>query len=67
MLNLVFCAITFDGKSSPDNPDGVLRRHPDTSFVRTPEQGGTTCAGVRGITGDGLPSKVIAVFPKKQR
>jgi len=27
--------------------------------VRTPEQGGTTCAGVRGITGDGLPSKVI--------
>jgi hypothetical protein len=27
--------------------------------VRTPEQGGTTCVGVRGITGDGLPSKVI--------
>jgi len=28
-------------------------------IVRTPEQGGTTCAGVRGITGHGLPSKVI--------
>jgi len=25
----------------------------------SPEQGGTTCVGVRGITGDGLPSKVI--------
>ena len=31
----------------------------DTNIVRTPEQGGTTCVGVRGITGDGLPSKVI--------
>jgi hypothetical protein len=30
-----------------------------TEDVRTPEQGGTTCVGVRGITGDGLPSKVI--------
>jgi len=29
--------------------------------VRTPKQGGTTCVGVRGITGDGLPSKVIDV------
>ena len=27
--------------------------------VRTPEQGGTTCVGVRGINRDGLPSKVI--------
>ena len=31
--------------------------------MRTPERG--TSVGVRGITGDGLPSKVIVVFPKQ--
>ena len=31
--------------------------------MRTPKQGGTTCVGVRGITGEDLSSKVIIKTP----
>ncbi len=33
--------------------------------MRTPKQGGTTCVGVRGITGEDLYSKVIVKTPKR--
>jgi hypothetical protein len=40
----------------------TLRKYgTNTIVVRTPEQRGTSCLGVRGITGEDLSSKVIDI------
>jgi asparagine synthase (glutamine-hydrolysing) len=40
-------------------PSITFMQYKGLDNVRTPEQGGTTCVGVRGITGEDLSSKVI--------
>ena len=55
-----------DGLPSKDNNETSVTQ---SISVRTPKQGGTTCVGVRGITGEDLSSKVIRLsrdgFPLK--
>ena len=48
-----------DGLPSKDNNETSVTQ---SISVRTPKQGGTTCVGVRGITGEDLSSKVIIIF-----
>ena len=43
-------SLSFEDKSSPDNPDGVLKRHPDTPALQA-------------ITFDGKPSQAIPRTP----
>ena len=66
------CLLSFEDKSYPDNPSSpsfsaaltphsglVADQIQPEHFVRTPEKRRRSFVGVRGITGDGLPSKVI--------
>jgi hypothetical protein len=41
----------------------TLETETSSTIVRTPEQRGTSCVGVRGLSGDGLPSKDNVIKP----
>ena len=72
--SMLFHQFTFCEAKTPNVVSSGITKSPEICHndVRTPERGvsealATQNAGVRGITGDGLPSKVIGLSPTNTR